>query len=261
MLAATRARAVDLLLLARPVRPATATVIVGVDERSAAAAPAALRAGGGVATIALRARARGASGRLAPAGRPCRALRRSARRRRRAGGGAPARRQRDHAGGRTGGAGLRSHAPASRRSSSGSSGPPAPSGTLASTRASSTSRRPGTAWCAVSRWCSASARSRSRASPWRPWLATLGESASSTRRGRADRSTPRGAPSPSPSGTPCSSTSSGCPSEPGGGGPFRIIPMIDVLDGAFDPQEVRDKIVLVGFSDGGRRPAPHADAG
>ena len=35
MLAATRARAVDLLLLARPVRPATATVIVGVDERSA----------------------------------------------------------------------------------------------------------------------------------------------------------------------------------------------------------------------------------
>lgn len=35
MFAATRARAVDLLLLARPVRPATATVIVGVDERSA----------------------------------------------------------------------------------------------------------------------------------------------------------------------------------------------------------------------------------
>jgi adenylate cyclase len=34
-LAATRARAVDLLLLARPARAATATVIVGVDERSA----------------------------------------------------------------------------------------------------------------------------------------------------------------------------------------------------------------------------------
>ena len=33
-LAATRARAVDFLLLARPARPATATVIVGVDERS-----------------------------------------------------------------------------------------------------------------------------------------------------------------------------------------------------------------------------------
>jgi adenylate cyclase len=35
VVAATRARAVDLLLLARPVRSATATVIVGVDERSA----------------------------------------------------------------------------------------------------------------------------------------------------------------------------------------------------------------------------------
>ena len=35
VVAATRARAVDLLLLARPVRPATATVIVGLDERSA----------------------------------------------------------------------------------------------------------------------------------------------------------------------------------------------------------------------------------
>ena len=33
-LAATRARAVDFLLLARPARSASATVIVGVDERS-----------------------------------------------------------------------------------------------------------------------------------------------------------------------------------------------------------------------------------
>ena len=51
VVAATRARAVDLLLLARPVRPATATVIVGLDERSAQRAAVAahrdLRAGGG----------------------------------------------------------------------------------------------------------------------------------------------------------------------------------------------------------------------
>ncbi len=38
----------------------------------------------------------------------------------------------------------------------------------------------------------------------------------------------------------------GPPSDPGGGGPFRIIPLADILDGAFDPAWVRDKIVLVG---------------
>jgi adenylate cyclase len=38
----------------------------------------------------------------------------------------------------------------------------------------------------------------------------------------------------------------GAPSEPGGGGPFRIIPLVDVLEGAFDPESVRDKIVLLG---------------
>jgi adenylate cyclase len=43
----------------------------------------------------------------------------------------------------------------------------------------------------------------------------------------------------------------GPPSEPGGTGPFRIIPIIDVLDGAFDPDWVRDKIVLVGFTTAG----------
>ena len=43
----------------------------------------------------------------------------------------------------------------------------------------------------------------------------------------------------------------GPPSDPGGGGPFRIIPLADVLDGAFDPEWVRDKIVLVGFTTAG----------
>ena len=38
----------------------------------------------------------------------------------------------------------------------------------------------------------------------------------------------------------------GPPSEPGGGGPFRIIPLVDVLEGTFDPDTVRDKIVLIG---------------
>jgi adenylate cyclase len=40
----------------------------------------------------------------------------------------------------------------------------------------------------------------------------------------------------------------GPPSDPRGGGPFRIIPLADVLDGAFRPEWVRDKIVLVGFT-------------
>ncbi|HEX2501806.1 MAG TPA: adenylate/guanylate cyclase domain-containing protein [Methylomirabilota bacterium] len=40
----------------------------------------------------------------------------------------------------------------------------------------------------------------------------------------------------------------GPPSDPGGGGPFRIVPLIDVLDGSFDPQLMQDKIVLVGFT-------------
>ena len=40
----------------------------------------------------------------------------------------------------------------------------------------------------------------------------------------------------------------GPPSAPGGGGPFRIIPLADVLDGAFAPDWVQDKIVLVGFT-------------
>jgi adenylate cyclase len=40
----------------------------------------------------------------------------------------------------------------------------------------------------------------------------------------------------------------GPPSNPGGSGPFRIIPLIDVLDGAFDPGWVQDKIALVGFT-------------
>ena len=43
----------------------------------------------------------------------------------------------------------------------------------------------------------------------------------------------------------------GPPSAPGVGGPFRIIPLVDVLDGAFDPRWVRDKIVLVGFTTAG----------
>jgi len=40
----------------------------------------------------------------------------------------------------------------------------------------------------------------------------------------------------------------GPPSSPGGEGPVRIIPLVDVLDGAFDPGWVRDKIALVGFT-------------
>ena len=43
----------------------------------------------------------------------------------------------------------------------------------------------------------------------------------------------------------------GPPSDPGGGGPFRIIPLIDVLDGAFDLEWLQDKIVLVGFTTAG----------
>jgi adenylate cyclase len=38
----------------------------------------------------------------------------------------------------------------------------------------------------------------------------------------------------------------GPPSEPGGGGPFRIISFVDVLEGRFDPALVRDRIVLLG---------------
>jgi adenylate cyclase len=40
----------------------------------------------------------------------------------------------------------------------------------------------------------------------------------------------------------------GPPSVPGGGGPFRIIPLADVLDGAFASEWVQDKIVLMGFT-------------
>jgi adenylate cyclase len=40
----------------------------------------------------------------------------------------------------------------------------------------------------------------------------------------------------------------GPPSEPGGSGPFRVIPLIDVLDRAFDPRWIQDKIALVGFT-------------
>jgi adenylate cyclase len=40
----------------------------------------------------------------------------------------------------------------------------------------------------------------------------------------------------------------GPPSNPGGQGPIRIIPFVDVLDGAFDPGWVRDKIALLGFT-------------
>ena len=43
----------------------------------------------------------------------------------------------------------------------------------------------------------------------------------------------------------------GPPSDPRGGGPFRIIPLIDVLDGAFDLEWLQDKIVLVGFTTAG----------
>ncbi|HMH76371.1 MAG TPA: adenylate/guanylate cyclase domain-containing protein, partial [Candidatus Udaeobacter sp.] len=38
----------------------------------------------------------------------------------------------------------------------------------------------------------------------------------------------------------------GPPSDPGGGGPFRIISFVDVLEGRFDPALVRDHIVLLG---------------
>jgi len=38
----------------------------------------------------------------------------------------------------------------------------------------------------------------------------------------------------------------GPPSDPGGGGPFRIISFVDVLEGRFDPALVRDRIVLLG---------------
>jgi len=38
----------------------------------------------------------------------------------------------------------------------------------------------------------------------------------------------------------------GPPSEPSGGGPFRIISFVDVLEGRFDPALVRDRIVLLG---------------
>ncbi|HMH76447.1 MAG TPA: CHASE2 domain-containing protein, partial [Candidatus Udaeobacter sp.] len=38
----------------------------------------------------------------------------------------------------------------------------------------------------------------------------------------------------------------GPPSDPGGGGPFRIISFVDVLERRFDPALVRDRIVLLG---------------
>ncbi len=38
----------------------------------------------------------------------------------------------------------------------------------------------------------------------------------------------------------------GPPSDPGGGGPFRILSFVDVLEGRFDPALVRDRIVLLG---------------
>ena len=38
----------------------------------------------------------------------------------------------------------------------------------------------------------------------------------------------------------------GPPSEPAGGGPFRILSFVDVLEGRFDPALVRDRIVLLG---------------
>jgi adenylate cyclase len=43
----------------------------------------------------------------------------------------------------------------------------------------------------------------------------------------------------------------GPPSDPGGGGPFPIVSLVDVLDGAFDPAGMQDKIVLVGFTTAG----------
>ena len=53
----------------------------------------------------------------------------------------------------------------------------------------------------------------------------------------------------------------GPPSEPGGGGPFRIIPLVDVLEGAFDPGWVRDKIVLVGSTTPGIDEHPTSTTG
>ncbi len=107
------------------------------------------------------------------------------------------------------------------------------------------------AWSAGCRSCSRPAPSRSRASPWSPWPASRDGSASSTPRRPAACSTARVGRSPSPSGTRCSSISWGPRPFRGGGGAFRIIPLADVLDGAFRPEWVQDKIVLVGFTTAG----------
>jgi adenylate cyclase len=53
----------------------------------------------------------------------------------------------------------------------------------------------------------------------------------------------------------------GPPSDPGGGGPFRIIPLVDVLEGVFDPGWVRDKIVLVGSTTPGIDEHPTSTTG
>jgi adenylate cyclase len=54
----------------------------------------------------------------------------------------------------------------------------------------------------------------------------------------------------------------GPPSDPGGGGPFHVISLVDVLEGRFDPDSVRDKIVLVGATTPGvdEHPTPTAGA-
>jgi adenylate cyclase len=54
----------------------------------------------------------------------------------------------------------------------------------------------------------------------------------------------------------------GPPSDPDGGGPFHIISLVDVLEGRFDPGSVRDKIVLMGATTPGvdEHPTPTAGA-
>ena len=248
MFAATRARAVDLLLLARPIRSATATVIVGVDERSADR----LRPRYGPVAAwprTLYARVfRGAPRRLAEAGRAGRALRRSPRRRRRAGDGAPARGQRDHPGGRPGGAGLRSSP--RRRAGVRAVRPAHPAVRdvrLDEGIVNVTAARDG-----VVRGHPAGAAGRPGADPeLRP--GSRGE-VHAAREGRRRPLVRAGGLYAAGRAIPVAERDSmlinflGPPSNPGGGGPFRIIPMVDILDGAFDPQWVQDKIVLVGFT-------------
>ena len=117
------------------------------------------------------------------------------------------------------------------------------------------------AWSAAYRSCCGPARSRSPVSPWSPWPGSRGASGSSTPRRRAAPLYAAGRAIPVAERDSMLINFLGPPSDPGGGGPFRIIPLADVLDGAFDPEWVQDKIVLVGFTTPGIDEHPTPDDG